>query len=99
MILFEIEDAQGKFVSSFNSPRGVEDFFLWLPDARKEEDFTVLGFDEFGYLIQTWYAADVEVGNFIRDVENYEKRNSQKTVREKREKQRNQTPRKDKKFR
>lgn len=99
MMLFEIEDAQGKFVSSFNSARAVEEFFLWLPDSRRTEDFTVLGFDELGHLIQMWYANDVEVGNFIKDVENYEKQNNRKTLQETRRKQKDKSPPKDKKFR
>lgn len=82
--LFEIEDERGKFVTSFDSPKAVEEFFLYLPRDKKSDDFTVLGFDSSGYLIQTWFASEVEVGNFIRDVEDYEKRNSKKPFQEKR---------------
>lgn len=93
IVLFEIEDDGGRFITSFNSAKAVEEFFLFLPSNKNSDDFTVLGFDESNYLIQTWYASEVEVGSFIRDVENYEKRNTQKIVQEK-SKRKNRTPRK-----
>lgn len=98
IVLFEIEDQKGKFITSFNSARAVEDFFLYLPSTKDPDEFNVLGFDESGYLVQTWYAPDVQVGNFIKDVENYEKRNNQKDIQQKGKKP-NKTFRKDKEFR
>lgn len=95
IVLFEIEDARGRFITSFNSAKAVEDFFLFLPSNKNADDFTVLGFDESNYLIQTWYAQEIEVGSFIRDVENYEKRNNQKIVQEKDQRHKGRTPRKN----
>lgn len=69
---FEIEDEYGKLIGNFNSVRAVEDFFGNMSQPQADR-YTVLGFDELGYLIQLWFAADVDYGNFARDVENYEK--------------------------
>lgn len=80
---FEIEDEYGKLINSFNSVRAVEDFFGDMSQPQADR-YTVLGFDETGYLIQLWFAADVDYGNFARDVENYAKtvkENHQKTLR------------------